>query len=149
MSKITAALRIQLMWVAAIGAALLSVQHAVAAEDYERFFGRYEGQLIVEGDGDLSKRDLRVEIGPAKNGFEVEWVALIRKPDGRTKRVAYKIAFRSARRGNIYGSAMKSDAFGHSVPLDPLKGEPYVWANIDGNVLTVKDRPRPGLVRSD
>ena len=32
---------------------------------------------------------------------------------------------------------MRRDAFGHSEPLDPLKGEPYVWADIEGPTLRV------------
>ena len=27
--------------------------------------------------------------------------------------------------------------FGHQVPLDPLKGDPYVWCRIVGRVLTL------------
>jgi hypothetical protein len=32
---------------------------------------------------------------------------------------------------------MHRDTFGHAEPLDPLKGEPYVWAGISGPTLTV------------
>jgi hypothetical protein len=32
---------------------------------------------------------------------------------------------------------MHRDVFGYSGPLDPLKGEPYVWARIAGSTLTV------------
>ena len=32
---------------------------------------------------------------------------------------------------------MKKNVFGKSVPLDPIKGEPYVWARIHGKTLTV------------
>lgn len=110
---------------------------AARAVDFERFFGRFEGEAIADGGTELSKRDLRVNIGPSEKGFVVEWVALIPKADGRTKRVAYEIPFRATRREGIFGSAMKSDMFGHAVPLDPLKGEPYVWARIVGNVLSV------------
>ncbi len=27
--------------------------------------------------------------------------------------------------------------FGNAVPLDPLKGDPYVWARVEGDTLTV------------
>lgn len=125
-----------LLCLAAVLAVILPARAVLAAEAYEQFFGRFEGTAIVEGGSELSKRDLRVEIRPSDKGFLIEWVALIQKPDGRTKRSAYKIPFRATRRAGIYGSAMKNDMFGHPVPLNPLKGEPYVWARVVGNVLT-------------
>jgi hypothetical protein len=32
---------------------------------------------------------------------------------------------------------MKRNVFGHDVQLDPMKGEPYVWARIHGDTLSV------------
>ena len=32
---------------------------------------------------------------------------------------------------------MKTNVFGGRVALDPLKGDPYVWARITGDTLTV------------
>ena len=32
---------------------------------------------------------------------------------------------------------MKRNVFGHEVPLDPMKGEPFVWGRIEGKTLTV------------
>ena len=32
---------------------------------------------------------------------------------------------------------MALDAFGNAVPLDPMKGDPYVWARIQGQSLTL------------
>ncbi|WP_232281841.1 hypothetical protein [Roseobacter sp. SK209-2-6] len=32
---------------------------------------------------------------------------------------------------------MQRNLFGHEVQLDPMKGEPYVWARIEGDTLTV------------
>jgi len=32
---------------------------------------------------------------------------------------------------------MKRNVFGHNVQLDPMKGEPYVWARVDGDTLSV------------
>ena len=32
---------------------------------------------------------------------------------------------------------MRKNLFGKDVPLDPLKGEPYVWGRIIGDTLTV------------
>ena len=40
-------------------------------------------------------------------------------------------------RSGIYRSAVKQNAFGGYVPLDPMLGEPYSWARIEGDVMTV------------
>jgi hypothetical protein len=32
---------------------------------------------------------------------------------------------------------MKSNLFGKAVPLDPLAGEPFVWARFEGDTFTV------------
>ena len=32
---------------------------------------------------------------------------------------------------------MRTNVFGQAVPLDPLKGDPYVWARIEGDALRV------------
>jgi hypothetical protein len=138
MTRFPFAAAVPALLLAALAALLPAPARAAsAAADYERFFGQYEGEAIADAGTDLSKRDLRVEIGPTEHGFFVAWTALITKAGGRTKRVSYNIPFRATRREHIFRSTMKVDMFGHGVPLDPLKGEPYVWAQIAGNVLTV------------
>ena len=32
---------------------------------------------------------------------------------------------------------MRVDAFGNATPLDPLRGDPYVWARLEGSRLMV------------
>jgi hypothetical protein len=32
---------------------------------------------------------------------------------------------------------MRRNVFGHDVQLDPMKGEPFVWARIEGDTLSV------------
>lgn len=103
----------------------------------EPFLGRYEGEAIVEyGDG-LRERDIGVEIKPHGDGFTVDWVTITRKADGRVKRKAYSVDFVPTHRTNIYASAMRRNMFGKAVPLDPLRGDPYMWAKISGPTLTV------------
>ena len=46
------------------------------------------------------------------------------------------VEFIATKRPNIYSSAMKTNVFGGRQALDPLKGDPYVWARIDGQTLT-------------
>ncbi len=123
-----------------VGAGLAIAPAMAQAEDatIDAFFGRYSGSAISTLEEGLSKRDLSVRIGDAgSGGFALDWMTFTRKLDGRRKRKSYSITFKPTKRENIYASAMKSDKFGNAVPLDPLKGEPYVWARIQEKTLTV------------
>ena len=103
------------------------------------FFGRYSGQAISTSEEGMSKRDLSVRIRDAgKGAFILDWITFTRKADGQRKRKSYSITFKPTKRQNIYASAMQRDKFGNAVPLDPLQGEPYVWARIQGKTLTVQ-----------
>ena len=53
------------------------------------------------------------------------------------KERTYQIEFVPSQRDSIYGSAMKTNIFGKQVPLDPLKGEPFVWARFEGDTFSV------------
>jgi len=101
------------------------------------FYGVYEGTAGATKSSGLSKPELKVVIRPRDKGFAVEWATVTKKADGRTKRKNYAINFETTRRPNIYGSGMRRNMFGKAVPLDPLKGDPYVWAKIAGKTLTV------------
>ncbi len=108
-----------------------------AAYQYEKFVGEYLGEgLSNEGD-DLTKRDLTVKIKPRRAGFSLTWVSVTHKSDGTLKRKSYTVQFKPERKSGLYGSAMRTDMFGNQVPMDPLKGEPYVWARISGDSLFV------------
>jgi hypothetical protein len=108
-----------------------------ADQSIARFFGEYEGRSVQAPNEPLSARDLSIKIGPhGKNGFTLEWTTVIRDPSG-TKRQSYSIDFSPSDRAGIFASAMHRDTFGHSEPLDPLKGEPYVWADIHGSTFRV------------
>jgi len=117
--------------------AALALVAAAGAHAYERFFGRYEGQAITANDGELEPRDVEVSISAAEEGFNVTWTSVIYKANGRVKRAKYSIDFRPSQREGIYRSAMRKNLFGQAVPLDPMRGEPYVWARIEGDTLTV------------
>lgn len=108
-----------------------------AAPPWERFYGEYTGTAISDNDEDLGERDIHVRIAPAEGGFNVSWTAVVRKDDGKLKRSEFSIDFRPTRRERIYSAAMRKDVFGNAVPLNPLAGEPYVWARIRGDTLTV------------
>lgn len=101
------------------------------------FFGDYVGQTISVVGGEIKKRDLSVSIKPNDTGFTVDWTAITQKSSGKIKRKQYSIDFQPTRRKNIFSSAMQTNMFGHRQALDPLKGDPYVWARIIGGTLTV------------
>jgi hypothetical protein len=115
----------------------LAATGEAAAPDVEVFFGDYEGEAISENNADLQKRDLRVRISGIENGFTVNWISVTKRPDGKLKRKEYSIVFHPTRRKNIFRSGERKDMFGNNVPMDPMEGDPYVWARIDKDTLTV------------
>lgn len=129
----------QAIKLAVLGVAMLLAAGASATE-LSRFFGHYEGIAVAGGDeaDELQLRDLTVDIRPhGKRGFTVAWTTVIRKPDGRLKRTDASVDFEPAPRDGVYGSAMRKNMFGQPVPLDPLAGEPFVWATLSGDLLVV------------
>jgi len=120
---------------AAIMAMVLPAE--AASEDFVVFFGEYEGEAVSENDGEVRKRDLRVKISAFENGFAVDWISVTKRPNGKLKRKEYSINFLPTRRANIFRSAERKDLFGNGVPMDPMKGDPYVWARIHDETLTV------------
>ncbi len=103
----------------------------------DEFFGRYRGSSISENGEGLSVRDIGVAIRAKGKGFTIDWNTITHKTNGKTKNKQYSIDFTPTGRKNIFASAMKTNKFGSRIPLDPLKGEPYVWARIEDNTLTV------------
>jgi hypothetical protein len=105
--------------------------------DIEPFVGEFVGRTISSSDSGLSERDLGVTIEAKKNGFVLKWTTTTRPSAGKVKRKSYKIEFTPSNRDYIYSSAMRTDKFGARIPLDPMKGDPYVWAKINGGTMTV------------
>lgn len=125
-------------WVLAAIATMAMVSTGHSAEpDIAAFFGEYEGEAVTDHDGEIKKRDLRVKISPNNNGFTVNWISVTKRSDGKLKRKEYSIDFHPTRRGGIYRSGERRDLFGNPVPLDPMQGDPYVWARVHENTLTV------------
>ena len=122
--------------VVCVSMAMAATSHA-AGPDVEAFFGEFEGQAITDQEGELKTRDLRVKISPSKNGFTVNWISVTKRSDGSLKRKEYSVDFLPTRRQNIFRSGQRKNMFGHAVPLDPMQGDPYVWARIYGDTLTV------------
>lgn len=122
---------------ALLACSLLAVSASATASEIDPFVGEYLGEGISQSDSELNKRDLKVEIRKSSTGFTVNWVSVTRNDGGKTRRKAYTVHFEPSGKPGIYGSAMRTDMFGNRVPLDPLKGEPYVWARLDGDTLFV------------
>ena len=110
-----------------------------SARTIDDFFGEFVGHVVTSEHGKELDRDLSVSIRPAKQEgrFFVKWTTVIHKANGKMKRKVYNIKFARTQRPNIYSSAMKKNVFGGAVALDPLKGDPFVWARIKGDTLTV------------
>ncbi len=109
-----------------------------AKAQIEPFVGYYKGSAeLVLADGSTLPRDLSVEISETREGFSVKWSTTTFRSDGRVKEVAYEIDFVPSTQNGLYAAAMKKNVFGRSVQLDPMKGEPYVWGQLDGDTLTV------------
>ena len=116
---------------------LLLLPGLALASGIERFAGSYEGTADFEYQGEIQRRDMRTRIEPTKKGFILSWTSASYKSDGRIKEKTYTIEFVPSARPMIYKSAMKSNLFGKAIPLDPLQGEPFVWARLDGDVFSV------------
>lgn len=109
-----------------------------ALADASDFVGEYAGSAdVVSADGNSTKRDMSVEISLADDGFVVGWTSISYKSDGRIKEKSYSIDFIPTDRPNVFAAAQKKDVFGHLVQLDPMKGEPFVWARIIKDTMTV------------
>lgn len=115
----------------------LLVPSIAASDQITRFVGGYEGEAEFLFEGEVQRRDMSTQIEKTESGFSVGWTSVSYKPDGRSRAKTYKIQFSPSARDNIYKSAMKRNLFGKATPLDPLQGEPYVWAYFEADTLTV------------
>jgi hypothetical protein len=102
---------------------------------FQRFYGTYVGEAISESGDELDKRDINAEIAPQGKGFKMRFTVVVKRGSGKPKRDEYTITFTPTKRADIFSSAMRTDVFGNSVPLDPLAGDPYMWARLDGDKL--------------
>jgi hypothetical protein len=114
----------------------LAAQSTLA--DIRPFVGHYKGSAeIVDADGSSMPRDMSVTIEEAQKGFSVKWTTITHKSRGRTKEETYNLSFVPTDRAGVFAAAMKRNLFGHEAQMDPMKGEPYVWARIVDDTLTV------------
>ena len=119
------------------GLATTSALPAMAGDAIDPFVGKYVGKATSKLQDRLTDRDLNFEIRKHDNGFTLSWVTIIPRQDGKTKRTSFRIKFEKTRKTSLFSAAMRRNAFGAPIPLDPLKGDPYMWASIRGNTLGV------------
>ncbi|MDA9982017.1 hypothetical protein N9H39_04635 [Gammaproteobacteria bacterium] len=117
-------------------ALILASSPARADEEFEPFVGDFEGKYTTVDGGIEKSRDLSVSIHETSDGFNVSWkTTTFKKKKKKTK--GYSIDFIKSDREHIFQAAQKKNVFGGREPLDPMKGDPYVWARIEGAKLTV------------
>ncbi|MCD9146771.1 hypothetical protein [Pseudophaeobacter flagellatus] len=125
-------------WLAWITAIVLLLATPLSAHEVEDFFGRYSGTATFEtATGEEIERGITVEIAESGKGFSVQWTTISEQEDGRRKVKSYDVSFLPSDREGIFAAAMQRDLFGHAEQHDPMKGRPYVWARLTGDVLTV------------
>ena len=118
--------------------ALISTLPSVAqADTITPFLGSYTGTADFDENGTSVRRDMSAQIAETKEGFSISWTSATYKPDGRVKEKSYTIEFVPSERDGIYSSAMQTNVFGKQIPLNPLKGEPFVWSRIVKDTLSV------------
>ncbi|ANG63338.1 hypothetical protein A8C75_13230 [Marinobacterium aestuarii] len=118
---------------------LLFLASPLYAQDLEieAFYGHFTGIADAQVAGEAERRQLSVRIEPKDDNFEVAWGTQVKRADLTQKEHFYRILFRKTRRGAIYASAMRMNVFGKHIPMDPLAGDPFVWARIHDKTLTV------------
>lgn len=116
---------------------ILLCPSVVLAASIDQFDGTYKGDAEFVFEGETERRDMSTTIAATKTGFMLSWTSVSYKDDGRTKAKTYTVEFMRSSRDNIFKSAMTKDLFGNDTPLDPLQGEPFVWARFEGDTLSV------------
>jgi len=117
---------------------MLACALPVRAAQIEDFAGVYEGSADVENvSGEVASRDMSVEITVGRKSFTVAWTTVTYRGDGRVKESSYTIDFVPSAREDVFAAAMGTNVFGHSVQLDPMEGDPYVWGQLLDDTLTV------------
>lgn len=116
-----------------LAAAANSFAQSTKPSAIEPFVGKFVGQTVFASEAGLTKRDLDVVITREKSGFAIGWTTITQKPSGKITRKKYIVAFEPTERRGLFQPV--GDVQG--AKLDPLKGDPRLWARIKGNTLSV------------
>jgi len=115
---------------------LLAPLQANAEDPFKPFYGEYSGQAVTSV-GEVEKRELDVSISPLRRGFTLGWSTTVHRASGKIKQAKFSIDFKSTQRDGVFSSGMRNGKFGNKIPLDPLNGDPFVWATVSGKTLVV------------
>ena len=107
------------------------------AGDFQPFIGDFTGHVVYAGPAGLAKRDLEVSIRRERGGFSLKWTTISQRASGKLKRAEYFVAFAPAKRPGFYLSSDRITRLGARIPIDPLAGDPQVWAKISDKTMTV------------
>ena len=123
-----------------IGLLVLAPWRAALAQttgDFQPFLGDFVGQVVYAGPAGLAKRDLEVSVRRERGGFSLKWTTISQKSSGKLKRAEHFVAFAPAKRPGFYAATDRINRLGVRIPIDPLAGDPQVWAKINGKTMTV------------
>ena len=110
---------------------------AQTTSDFQPFIGEFTGQVVFAGPAGLAKRDLEVSIRRERGGFSLKWTTISQRASGKLKRAKYFTAFAPAKRPGFYAATDRINRLGARIPINPLAGDPQVWAKISGQTMTV------------
>jgi hypothetical protein len=115
----------------------LPTVNADSPDPVDLFLGEFQGHSTDDSAGVLTIHDIGVRIARSEEGFTVEWKTVTPDASGKLDRSEYSVKFVPTRREHIFASAMAPNLFGKEVPLNPLEGEPFMWARIVGRTLSI------------
>jgi len=108
---------------------LYGVVLAAHAADTTRFAGHWRGAAVDSSDGfDVEAKDLSMRFEPADEGFELEW----KTPGGPEEQVEF---VETTKQPGVFSAKVSKGGFlglFSSPELNPLDGDPLVWARFAG-----------------
>ena len=117
----------------AAAAAPTASQPARGPLPLEAFFGTYVGNGVAHRrlpKVAVTHRELNVSIEPTEDGFAIAWTTVVHKGrDPKNQRIVRRdsrLAFVPSGRPNLWRISKEGD---------PINGETYAWARIEGNSL--------------
>ncbi len=125
------------MAIAILLSGAIHAAYADVPDPIRPFLGEYQGHSIEDSARVHTIHDIGVRITRFDGGFTVQWSMVTPLSSGETGRVEYSVDFLPTDRKHIFASATAPDLFGKKVPLNPLEGEPFMWARIAVDTLTV------------
>ncbi|MFT5693274.1 MAG: hypothetical protein ACI92E_002611 [Oceanicoccus sp.] len=119
-----------LVWAMAAGRAVAS------SDSIAPFFGMFKGESITDPRGLLTTKDIDVSIWQTNRGFAINWHSVVVE-NGAIERASHKVRFERTHTSGIYRAHRPPNIMGNARSPDPIDGNPYYWARLADNTLTV------------